>query len=142
MTMTTKTLAAALAVGLTLSACGGGGANSQEAAAEPTLPDPVVVPDYVQAALADPGRAMHRGADERRRPGELVALSGLKAGDRVLDLIPGDGYWTRIFSRVVGPQGRVYAVWPENYARFARGNVATLEQMAASGDYANVRVEV
>lgn len=131
---------------MTVAACNGTGGNDATVAStsteSPMLADPVPIPDFVQAALADPARAMHRGTDERRRPGELVALSGLKPGDRVLDLIPGDGYWTRIFSRVVGPQGRVYAVWPENYARFARGNVATLEQMAASGDYANVRVEV
>ena len=113
MALTAKSLMAALAIALALAACNAGGANTQEAAADPTLPDPVVVPDHVQAALADPGRAMHRGADERRRPGELVALSGLKAGDRVLDLIPGDGYWTRIFSRIVGGEGRVYAVWPK-----------------------------
>ena len=135
-------LAAALAAAFTLSACGDGGANNQQAAAEPTLPDPVVVPDYVQAALADPGRAMHRVADERRRPGELVALSGLKAGDRVLDLIPGDGYWTRIFSHIVGGEGRVYAVWPKNYADMATGNVATLREIAASPAYGNVEVEV
>ena len=85
---------------------------------------------------------MHRGADERRHPGELVALSGLKAGDRVLDLIPGDGYWTRIFSHIVGGEGRVYAVWPKNYADMATGNVATLRQIAASPAYGNVEVEV
>lgn len=127
-----------------LAACGQSGADEMNAAAGPPveMPDPANVPDHVRAALADPGRAMHRGTDERRRPDALVTLSGLKPGDRVLDLIPGDGYWTRIFSRVVGPEGRVYAVWPENYARFARGNVATLEQIAAAPEYANVRVEV
>lgn len=127
-----------------LVACGGsgpGGAN--EAAVEsPVLPDPIEIPGYVQAALADPGRAMHHAADERRRPGELIALSGLEPGDRALDLIPGDGYWTRIFSRIVGPEGRVYAVWPRNYADLAQGNVATLREMAASPAYANLTVDV
>ena len=104
--------------------------------------DPVSVPGYVTAALADPGRAMHRAADGRRKPGEVIAFSGLQAGDRVLDLIPGDGYWTRIFSRIVGPDGRVYAVWPVDYARVAQGNVATLRAIAASPEYANVRLAV
>jgi predicted methyltransferase len=132
-----------------LAGCGSGGGeqakagNDQSAnAVAPTLPDSPVIPEYVTAALADPERAAHRNADERRRPGELIALSGLKAGDRVLDLIPGDGYWTRIFSRIVGPEGRVHAVWPQNYARYSEGNVATLRQLAASPHYANVRVEV
>lgn len=132
---------AALLLALSLSAC-----SSQEAAtnnaASAELTDPVPVPDHVTAALADPARDAHRAADGRRHPGEVIAFSGLKAGDRVLDLIPGDGYWTRIFSRIVGPEGRVYAVWPENYARFSRGNVETLRQIAADPHYPNITVEV
>jgi len=107
-----------------------------------TVVDPIQIPPAVAAALADPGRAMHRAADARRRPGEIVAFTGVGPGDKVLDLIPGDGYWTRIFSRIVGPEGRVYAVWPVNYARVAQGNVRSLREIAASPAYANVRVEV
>lgn len=91
-------------------------------------------------ALADPGRAAQRGTDARRHPAELVALADLKPGQRILDLIPGDGYWTRIFSRMVGPQGRVYAVWPQAYAREAMGNVQQLQQLARQ--YGNVTVQV
>ena len=126
-----------------LAGCGGAGDDNRQAAAEPpALAVPSPLPAYVQAALDDPLRAMHRGADARRHPGELIALSGLEPGDRVLDLIPGDGYWTRLFSRIVGREGRVYAVWPKNYADVARGNVATLRQIAAAPDYPNVSVEV
>ena len=136
-----------LVVAACLAACDGGGADdrppgNEAAAATPALPDPVTIPAYVAAALEDPERAAHRNADARRKPGELIALSGLKPGDRVLDLIPGDGYWTRIFSRIVGPEGRVHAVWPQNYARHAEGNVATLRQLAAGDHYGNVEVEV
>jgi predicted methyltransferase len=91
-------------------------------------------------ALADPARAAQRGADARRHPAELVALADLRPGQRILDLIPGDGYWTRIFSRMVGPKGRVYAVWPQAYARDAAGNVSQLRQIAQQ--YGNVTVEV
>ena len=42
-------------------------------------------------------------------------------GDKVLDLIPGDGYWTRIFSRIVGPEGKVYALVP------AEGSTGSVE---------------
>lgn len=104
--------------------------------------DPIEIPSAVAAALADPGRIMHRAADGRRHPGEILAFAGVSAGDKVLDLIPGDGYWTRIFSHIVGPGGRVYAVWPVNYARVAQGNVQTLREIAASPAYANVRVTV
>jgi predicted methyltransferase len=98
--------------------------------------------DPLRAALADPGRAAQRAADARRHPLELVSLAELKRGQKVLDLIPGDGYWTRIFSRIVGPGGRVYAVWPEAYGKLAMGNVAQLRAMSASRDYANVVTEV
>lgn len=129
---------------LILSGCGdldSAAEKSPREQAEVVL-EPVPVPDYVETALADPGRAMHRGADERRKPGPLVAFSGIKPGNRILDLIPGDGYWTRIFSKIVGPGGRVYAVWPKNYADVAQGNVATLREIARSPDYPNVTVAV
>ena len=88
------------------------------------------LPKLVAAAIADPGRAAQRGADERRKPAPLILLAGLKPGDHVLDLIPGDGYWTRIFSRIVGPQGRVHAVWPQSYARFSVGKVEAMRSRA------------
>jgi predicted methyltransferase len=125
-----------------LAACGKEGGNSQQPAAVSVSTVMAPLPDYVQAALSDPGRAAQSAADQRRKPGPLIAFSGVKPGDHVLDLIPGDGYWTRIFSKIVGPQGRVYAVWPKNYADLAKGNVRTLEQIAASPAYANVRVAV
>ena len=97
----------------------------------------------LDAALADPARENHRkAADERRQPGPLIALAGVKPGDKVLDLIPGDGYWTRIFSKIVGPEGKVYAVWPEAYARFARGNVKTLQGLSDDPHYGNIVTQV
>jgi predicted methyltransferase len=110
-------------------------------AAEPPKPS-YDLNQVVAAAIADPARAAHRNAaDARRKPAEMILLSGVKPGDRVLDLIPGDGYWTRIFSKIVGPEGRVYAAWPQNYARVAQGNVATLQSLPAAG-YPNVATEV
>jgi predicted methyltransferase len=97
----------------------------------------------LDAALADPQRKSERdAADERRKPGPLIALAGVKPGDKVLDLIPGSGYWTRIFSKIVGPDGKVYAVWPQAYARSAMGNVAELKKMSADKYYGNIVTEV
>lgn len=94
----------------------------------------------LQRALADTGRSAQRGVDARRHPAELVALADLQPGQRIVDLIPGSGYWTRIFSKMVGPRGRVYAVWPQPYARDATGNVQQLQQIAKQ--YGNVTVQV
>src|SRR3982751_2032159 len=94
-------------------------------------------------ALADPARKDQREmADARRQPGPLIALAGVKPGDKVLDLIPGTGYWTRIFSKIVGPEGKVYAVWPQAYARTAMGNVQTLRQLSATEHYDNIVTQV
>jgi predicted methyltransferase len=97
----------------------------------------------LDAALADPGRKAQREAsDERRKPGPLIALAGVRAGDKVLDLIPGSAYWTRILSKIVGPQGKVYAVWPQSYARLATGDVATMRQLSADKYYGNIITQV
>ena len=99
--------------------------------------------EALDQALADPARQDQRAAsDERRKPAPLIALAGIKPGDKVLDLIPGNGYWTRIFSKIVGPEGKVYAIWPQAYARFAKGNVKTLRELSADEYYGNIVTEV
>lgn len=94
-------------------------------------------------ALADPKRKTHAdAADERRKPGAMIAFAGVSPGDKVLDLIPGDGYWTRIFSKIVGPTGKVYAVWPQPYARTATGNVRQLRELSADKYYGKIVTDV
>jgi predicted methyltransferase len=92
----------------------------------------------VQAAVADPGRPeADRARDSARHPAEVVAFAGVKPGDKVADLIPGGGYFTRIFSKVVGPNGKVYAVVPDTPAPRPQGIQAMQELTAA---YPNVTV--
>jgi predicted methyltransferase len=75
-------------------------------ATEPPLP----TVDYA-AILADPIRPeADRVRDSDRRPAELVAFAGVRSGDKVAELAPGGGYFTRILSGVVGPAGRIYAM--------------------------------
>lgn len=100
------------------------------------------VPPEVAAALSGPARGKDAEADARRHPGELAAFAGVKAGDIVVDLIPGSGYFTRIFSKIVGPKGRVYAVWPSEYAKEDPENVASTQALAKDPKYANVTVLV
>src|SRR5262245_3019677 len=71
------------------------------------------VPKAIAAAVADPARPQaDRDRDADRKPAECIAFAGLKPGQRIVDLIPGGGYFTRIFSGVVGPKGQVFAVAP------------------------------
>ncbi len=81
----------------------------------------------VAKALADPARADQQGDDARRKASEVLAFSGVGPGDEVLDFFPGSGYWTRIFSGIVGKAGHVYAIWPAAAARFAEKAVPALE---------------
>nr|WP_240600318.1 methyltransferase domain-containing protein [Lysobacter silvestris] len=99
------------------------------------------IPAYVKAAVADPARVEDAKVDARRHGGEIVAFTGVKPGDNVLELIPGGGYFTRIFSKTVGAKGHVYAVWPTEYdestdklqaVAAANPNVEILKQAAAA----------
>ena len=96
------------------------------------------IPAGVAAAIADPARADQQGDDQRRQAAAVVAFSGAKPGDTVIDYLPGQGYWTRIFSGVVGPKGHVYAYWP---AASATRSAATVAALTARG-LANVTAEV
>jgi predicted methyltransferase len=74
-------------------------------------------PPYVTAAVADSARpAKDTQLDNDRKPAALVAFAGIKPGDKVADVMPGGGYFTRIFSKVVGANGHVYAVLPQALA--------------------------
>lgn len=121
---------------LGLAGCGGPSEPHRPEASE------AEVRQFVATALADPLRAEQQPSDERRKPLELLPFAGVQPGDKVLDLIPGSGYWTRIFSRIVGPEGHVYAVWPEAYARFARSNVSDLQALSGRPEFSNVTVAV
>jgi predicted methyltransferase len=71
------------------------------------------IPAGVAAAVADSGRpAEDKQRDANRKPAEIIAFAGIKSGDQVAELLPGRGYFTRIFSKVVGDKGVVYALTP------------------------------
>jgi predicted methyltransferase len=100
------------------------------------------LPAPIAAAAADPARAADRAIDARRHGPELMAFARVKRGDKVLELIPGAGYFTRLFSRVVGPSGHVYAVWPKPYADEAAPDVAALNAASAKAPWTNISVMV
>lgn len=100
------------------------------------------VPAYIAAAVADPGRPPEdTQRDANRKPAETVQFAGIKPGDKVIELVPGKGYFTRIFSKVVGPKGHVFALSPPRRPTAAADSpdpVAATAAMAADPAYANV----
>ena len=71
------------------------------------------IPAYVTAAVSDAHRPpADKMRDANRKPAESIAFAGVKPGDKVVDFIAGGGYFTRVLSKVVGPQGHVYATAP------------------------------
>ena len=71
------------------------------------------VPSRIGLAIADPSRpAEDRAQDDRRHVAEVLAFADIRAGEKVVDLMPGAGYYTRLFSKLVGPTGEVYALQP------------------------------
>lgn len=94
----------------------------------------------IAAAVADSARpAADRARDEARKPAECLAFAGVRPGMTIVELFPGKGYFTRIFSRAVGPQGHVYEIVPPPRKQ---GNMATPVQAIADDAhyYHNVTV--
>ena len=96
-------------------------------------------PASVAAALADTARPdKDRALDASRHAAEIIALSGLKPGGKAADVFPGGGYYTRIFARVVGPKGKVYAVVPSEAAEKPYKPLEPMKALAAEPAFANV----
>lgn len=67
----------------------------------------------IAAAIAAPARpAEDKARDDLRKPAELLAFAGVRPGIKVGELLPGGGYFTRIFAHAIGPRGRVHAWLP------------------------------
>ena len=96
------------------------------------------VPAYVSAAVADPHRPQSdTSRDADRRPIEMMSFSGIKPGDKVIELIPAGGYSTRLLSAVVGPRGHVYSI---NLPAFNDRIKAAIKPVTDEPAYANVTV--
>ena len=70
---------------------------------------------------------------------ELTRFAHVTPGARVIDVYPGEGDWTRLFSDVVGPKGRVYSFVPAEVAHFKNDPVGLIQALAAEPGRENVR---
>jgi predicted methyltransferase len=100
------------------------------------------IPTGMAAAISDPRRPAEQvRLDADRKPGLVIAFARVKPGDRVADFMPGNGYFTRILSDLVGPGGRVYAFNPaEQIANCPTVETSGSRALAHDPSYANVTV--
>ncbi len=112
-------LAASLAASLSLSAC-------MHEPSAPSAPSAASNPGYIAAAVADSNRPdADKLRDANRKPAQTLEFLGVKPGEQVAELLPGGGYFTRIFSKAVGPSGHVYALGARASCQCAGGHAGS-----------------
>ena len=95
--------------------------------------------EIITRAVADPARpAGYKAADEFRKPVETLAFAGVRPGMVVGEFYPAGGYFTRMLSDVVGPDGRIYAIENKGWNDSVRDDRA----MLAEGKWKNVSLDV
>jgi predicted methyltransferase len=102
------------------------------------------IPANISAAVADSSRPdADKQRDADRKPAETLAFADIKRGESVAELLPGGGYFTRLLSKAVGPQGKVLAVVPPRPANAPPDRpdpAARLKVITDDAGYANVTV--
>lgn len=83
--------------------------------------------DYAGALAADVRTVEDRARDEARHTAETLAFARVESGQKIADMIIGGGYFTRVFSAVVGADGHVTAWQPAEFIAFedSYGEAAT-----------------
>jgi len=95
----------------------------------------------IDAAVADATRpAADRDRDAERKPAEMLAFAGIKPGMVVVDMMPGSGYFTRLFSNAVGPNGKVVAYVPDELIAKYPKAIDGANTVAAEPNHKNVQV--
>src|SRR5262249_24437719 len=81
-------------------------------------------PDYRAIVAASDRSEADRQTDQRRKPEQLLAFTGVRQGMKVLDMGAGGGYSTELLARAVGPNGEVYAQESPDGSKNARERFA------------------
>jgi predicted methyltransferase len=107
-------------VAVTLAACAGSGAAGK----------PSKRVQAIEAAVASPDRPVKdRDEDSKRKPAQVLTMTGVAPGQRVIDIFSSGGWYAELLARSVGPQGQVYAQNPPSVLkRF--GDKAIIERLA------------
>ncbi len=95
-------------------------------------------PAYVTAALNSPDRKEESADDAHRQIAAIMTFTGVKPGQKVVELIPAEGYWTKVFSGIVGSSGHDYTIWPKSYQQYVEDSYEDWMKRVATPQYANV----
>ena len=76
---------------------------------------------------------------DESKTSELTRFARVEAGSTVIDVYPGDGDWTRRFSGIVGPKGRIYCFVPAEVAHFKNDPVGRMQALAKEPGRENVQ---
>ncbi len=80
--------------------------------------------------------------DAARKPAAMLAFAKIKSGQTVVDMLPGGGYFTRLFAQAVGPKGKVIALVPDVYAAANPKMGTGIQALAAEPGYSNVEAAI
>ncbi len=104
------------------------------------------VPQFLSAAVADPGRpATDTQRDAERKPAESMAFAGVQPKSVIVELMPGGGYYTRLLSKAIGPEGHLFAIVPAPRPDAPAGapdRSLPIKALAADAGYKNIEVQV
>jgi predicted methyltransferase len=75
---------------------------------------------------------------DQSKQSELIRFARVDVGSTVIDVYPGDGDWTRLFSDVVGPEGRVFSFVPTEIADLKTDQVDLMRSLAKEPGRENV----
>lgn len=107
----------ALIAGLALAACNGGERMTSEAneSAAAVASEPETI-DYGALIAAMDRSAEDRAADASRLPAEMLRFADVRPGMAVFEMLPGGGYFTRIFEDAIGAEGSLVLYAPDEMA--------------------------
>jgi predicted methyltransferase len=75
---------------------------------------------------------------EQPKLSDLLDFSRVTLGSTVIDVYPGNGDWTRLFSGLVGPQGRVFSFVPSEVSHFKNDPVGLMQMVASEPGMGNI----
>jgi len=102
-----------------------------------------MAPAAYEAALVSPVRTTEdRARDTARHAAETLAFAEVKPGQKIGDMIIGGGYFTRLFSAAVGPEGHVTAWQPAEFIGFQASYGEALAAADALDNVDGVRLPI